>query len=376
MTNPIQKLHKLGQSLWYDNIERKILTDGTLEKMIQSGEIRGVTSNPSIFNKAIGNSSDYDQSIETCAAEGLSREEIYEKLVVADIQDAADLFGPLYRESGGSDGFVSLEVSPFLAHDTEATAAEAQRLWEMVDRPNLMVKIPATREGLPAIRRSIAAGININVTLIFSIERYREVMDAFLRGLEDRVKQEKSLEEIDSVASFFISRIETKVDQRLTEAGEKNPGSADEIQELKGKAAVASGKVAYQAYQEVLGDENQRFQDLVGKGANRQRILWASTSTKNPDYSDVKYVEEMIGPDSVNTVPQETLDAFRDHGQAQVAIDQQVPAAFQALDDLEKFGIDLKRVTQELEDEGVKSFADAYTTLLTTIEERMKALKG
>lgn len=376
MTNPIQNLHQLGQSLWYDNIERKILTDGTLKQMIQSGEIRGVTSNPSIFNKAIGNSSDYDQAIENYAAQGLSREEIYEKLVVADIQDAADLFGPLYRESGGSDGFVSLEVSPYLAHDTEATAAEAHRLWEMVDRPNLMVKIPATREGLPAIQRSIAAGININVTLIFSIERYREVMDAFLRGLEDRVKQEKSLEEIDSVASFFISRIETKVDQRLTEAAEKNPGAADEIQELKGKAAVASGKVAYQAYQEVLGKENQRFQTLVREGANRQRILWASTSTKNPDYSDVKYIEEMIGPDSVNTVPQETLDAFRDHGQAQVAIDQQVPAAFQALDDLEKFGIDLKRVTQELEDEGVKSFADSYTTLLTTIEERMKALEG
>lgn len=376
MTNPIQKLHQLGQSLWYDNIERKILTDGTLEKMIQRGEIRGVTSNPSIFNKAIGNSSDYDQSIETYAAQGLSREEIYEKLVVADIQDAADLFGDLYRETGGSDGFVSLEVSPYLAHDTEASAAEAQRLWKMVDRPNLMVKIPATKEGLPAIRRSIAAGININVTLIFSIERYREVMDAFLRGLEDRVKQDKPLEGIDSVASFFISRIETKVDQRLTETAGKNPGAADEIQELKGKAAVANGKVAYQAYQEVLGEENQRFQDLVGKGANRQRILWASTSTKNPDYSDVKYVEEMIGPDSVNTVPQETLDAFRDHGQAQVAIDQQVPAAFQALDDLDKFGIDMKRVTQELEDEGVKSFADAYTTLLTTIEERMKALKG
>ena len=371
MTQPIQELHQLGQSLWYDNIQRRLLEDGTLAGMIERNEIRGVTSNPSIFNKAIGNSQDYDREIWDLTTYGKSREEIYEELVIADIQRAAELFHPLYQGTSGGDGYVSLEVNPHLAHDSEGTAAEAQRLWERVDRPNLMVKIPATKEGLPAIRQTIAAGINVNVTLIFGIGRYRSVMEAYLDGLSDRLEKGEEIDGVASVASFFISRIETRVDQRIGELIEEHPEQEGHLNDLYGRAAVASGKVAYQAYQEVLGEDNPRFADLKAQGASRQRVLWASTSTKDPRYSDVKYVEEMIGPDSVNTVPPSTLEAFRDHGKAEITIDKDLDGARQALTALEKAGLGLDRITQSLEEEGVRSFTEAYDDLLETIQSRM-----
>lgn len=374
MNNSIHQLHQLGQSLWYDNIDRRLLEDGTLQGMIDRGEIRGVTSNPSIFNKAIGQSSTYNEDIKTFTQAGLSREEIYERLAVADIQKAADFFDPLFQDSGGGDGFVSLEVSPYLARDTEGTLEEARHLWEVVDRPNLMVKIPATREGLPAVRQATALGININITLIFSLARYRKVMDAYLGGLEDRLEAGEDISGIHSVASFFISRIETKVDDRLAALQEAGKMTGTEIKTLRGQAAVASGKVAYQAYQQVLGEANSRYQRLVEQGANRQRVLWASTSTKNPRYSDVKYVEEMIGPETVNTVPQRTLEAFLDHGEAAITIDQEVEEAREALQDLEEAGVDLEEVTRELEEEGVAAFAESFTALLETIQERKETL--
>lgn len=370
MTNSIQKLHQLGQSLWYDNIQRKLLEDGTFSRMIERDEIRGVTSNPSIFNKAIGSSQDYDREIWDLTEYGKDREEIYEQLVIADIQRAADLFLPLFRETGGGDGYVSLEVNPHLAHDTEGTVVEAQRLWEEVDRPNLMVKIPATEAGLPAVRRTTAAGINVNVTLIFSIDRYRQVIQAYLDGLADRLNRGQSVQGIASVASFFISRIETRVDQRLAELIESQPDQASQLQALVGKAAVASGKVAYQVYQEMFGDDHKFWRELKNQGASRQRVLWASTSTKDPRYSDVKYVEEMIGPESVNTVPEQTLEAFRDHGNAQLTITKGVEQARQALQTLDEVGVDLEEITQNLEEAGVRSFAEAYDALLDTIQER------
>jgi len=371
MTHPIQELHQLGQSLWYDNIQRRLLEDGTLAGMIERNEIRGVTSNPSIFNKAIGNSQDYDREIWDLTGYGKSREEIYEELVIADIQRAAELFLPLYQETNGGDGYISLEVNPHLAHDSKGTAVEAQRLWEQVDRPNLMVKIPATKEGLPAIRQTIAAGVNVNVTLIFGIDRYRSVMEAYLDGLSDRLERGEEIHGVASVASFFISRIETRVDQRIGELIKEHPEQEEHLNDLYGRAAVASGKVAYQAYQEVLGEDTPRFADLTAKGASRQRVLWASTSTKDPRYSDVKYVEEMIGPDSVNTVPPSTLEAFRDHGKAEITINQDLDDARQALTALENAGLSLDQITQSLEEEGVRSFTEAYDDLLETIQRRM-----
>lgn len=375
MAKQIKKLLGLGQSIWYDNIHRELLLDGTLKEMIERGEIRGVTSNPSIFNKAIGQSDLYAEDISTLTAQGLSKEQIYEALAVKDIQMAADAFRDLYEESEGADGYVSLEVSPYLATDTAGTIAEAKRLWKTVDRPNLMVKIPATKEGLPAIAESIAEGININVTLIFGLDRYDEVREAYLAGLEKRIERGGPVDGIASVASFFISRIDTKVDQRLMEIIEK---AEDEKQStahtLLGTIAVASGKLAYADYQETFADQNPRFQALKQQGAKRQRVLWASTSTKNPDYSDVKYVEEMVGPGTINTVPQKTLDAFQDHGTAEKTIDQGVENARQQVADLADLGIDLDQVTQELEEEGVKKFADSFTALLETIRERMDKL--
>jgi len=373
MTNVIGELKKIGQSIWYDNIERKLLEDGTLAGMVERGEIRGITSNPSIFNKAISNSSDYDQEIESLAKEGLSREDVYEQLAVRDIQRAADMFLPLYQETKGGDGYVSLEVSPFLARETEKTIQDAKKLWKMVNRPNLMVKIPATKEGLPAVTEAIAAGINVNVTLIFSITRYRAVMDAYLTGLEKRVQEGKEIGGIASVASFFISRIDTKLDNQLTDLLPKS--SVDErkiINNLFGKAALASGKLAFDAYEEMFGEEASRFTDLVQSGANKQRALWASTSTKNPQYPDTMYVDELIGPDTVNTVPPQTLVAFFDHGTVERSIDRHVDEARLAFENLAKVGIEMEQVAEDLEIEGVKSFADAFTSLLDSLQARMQ----
>ncbi|MCP4142649.1 MAG: transaldolase [Chloroflexi bacterium] len=357
MSNAIKELTALGQSIWYDNIQRKLLENGELAAMIERGDIRGVTSNPSIFQKAIADSSDYDNALKPLLADGWDAEKIFWELAIKDIQDACDIFAALYKESEGGDGYVSLEVSPYLANDSEGTAKQAKELWERVNRPNLMIKIPATKAGLPAIRETIAAGINVNVTLIFSIERYREVMDAYLSGLEDRVLAEESIENVHSVASFFISRLDSIIDDQLPE-----------ISPLRGKIAVANAKIAYEAFQEVASDV--RFGKLQLVRANYQRPLWASTSTKNPDYPDTLYLDELIGPATVNTVPPATLDAFIDHGKASATLTADMDAAHQAINDLAAAGISLSQATQDLEDAGVESFADAFTSLLKTIEER------
>jgi transaldolase/glucose-6-phosphate isomerase len=356
---PIEKLTSLGQSLWYDNIQRKILENGEFKAMIERGDIRGVTSNPSIFNAAIAKTNDYDSALTPLAWAGWDAEKIFWQLAIEDIKAACDAFQPLYEESNGGDGFVSLEVSPYIAHDTEATAAQAQQLWARVKRPNLMVKIPATKAGIPAIRKSIAAGVNVNVTLIFSLARYAEVMDAYLSGLEDRAAAGHPIDHIASVASFFVSRVDSKIDPRLPD------GSP-----LKGKAAIANAKLAYDQYQQTFA--GGRWEKLKVKSARVQRPLWASTSTKNPAYPDTIYVDNLIGPETVNTVPPATLDAFKDHGVASMTLVRGLDEAQNDIAQLEAAGISMDVVTQELEDEGVKAFADAFTQLLETIEERRK----
>jgi len=355
----IEKLTSLGQSLWYDNIQRKILENGEFKAMIERGEIRGVTSNPTIFNNAIAKTNDYNSALTPLAWAGWDAEKIFWQLAIEDIRAACDAFAPLYEESNGGDGFVSLEVSPNIAHDTNATVAQAEQLWARVKRPNLMVKIPATKEGVPAIRKAIAAGLNINVTLIFSLKRYAEVMDAYLSGLEDRIAAKHPIDHIASVASFFVSRVDTKIDPRL-------PDGSD----LKGKAAIANAKLAYEEFHKTFA--GGRWEKLKYKGARVQRPLWASTSTKNPAYPDTIYIDNLIGPETVNTVPPATLEAFKDHGVAAMTLVRGLNDAENAIQQLEAAGISMDVVTQELEDEGVKSFADAFAQLLATIDERRK----
>ncbi len=357
---PIQKLTSLKQSLWYDNIQRKLIETGELKAMIERGDIRGVTSNPTIFQNAIAKTHDYDSALMPLAWAGWDAERIFWQLAVEDIQQACDLFRPLYDETKGGDGYVSLEVSPYLANETEATIKQAQELWNRVNRPNLMVKIPATKAGIPAIRASIAAGINVNVTLIFSLDRYAEVMEAYLAGLEDRVEKDLPVDTIASVASFFVSRVDTKVDAKLPK---ESP--------LAGKAAIANAKLAYHAFEEFF--TTGRFHQIKTRFSARiQRPLWASTGTKNPAYSDTLYVDNLIGPDTVNTVPPATLDAFRDHGNASLTITRGLEESQEQLAQIEALGISMNTVTDELEVEGVKAFADAFTSLLAAIEERRK----
>ena len=372
--NPITQLHNLGQSVWYDNIQRRLLENGELSKMIANGEIRGITSNPSIFQNAIAKSHDYDQAILPMAWSGWSSTEIFYQLAYEDIREAADLFHDLYEETNGGDGYVSLEVSPFLAHDTKSTIAEARRLWDEVNRPNLMIKIPATVEGIPAIRQAIKSGINVNVTLIFSLSRYASVMNAYLQGLEDRLQEGLPIDHIASVASFFVSRVDTKVDEQLQNIIVNEGSDAPIAAEILGKIAIANAKLAYEKFCAIFSEE--RFLRLKKHGANRQRPLWASTSTKNPAYPDVMYVNELIGPHTVNTVPPKTIDAFRDHGTPGYTLTTGMDSAHDNFAALEKLGIDIEKVTQDLEDEGVKAFADAFTVLLQTIEDRSKAARS
>ena len=365
MQSPIAKLTSLGQSLWYDNIERHLLENGELAAMIQRGDIRGMTSNPSIFNNAIAKSSDYDSTLIPMAWSGYPTSQIFEALAIEDIRAAADLFIPLYEESHGGDGYVSLEVRPTLAYNTPGTLAEAKRLWEVVSRPNLMIKIPATLEGLSPIRQALALGININITLIFSLFRYQQVMEAYLAGLEDRVAAGLPIDMIASVASFFVSRIDTKVDQR-TEALKHPQADA-----WRGKLALASARMAYQEFRMVF--ESDRFAVLRSRGAHVQRPLWASTSTKNPAYPDTLYVDNLIGPDTVNTVPTVALNAFKDHGNPHLSIDKEFDAAQQAFAGVESLGISMEQVAQELEDEGVRAFTESFEAVLKTIDERRQA---
>jgi transaldolase len=369
-----KKVYQLGQSIWYDNMQRRLLENGDMAAMIKRGEIYGVTSNPSIFNNAIANSDDYDDDLIPLAEVGKTAFEIFEILALDDIRVAADLFIDIYKSTNGRDGYISLEVNPNLASDTDATCNEAQRLWDLVDRPNLMIKIPATIEGLPAIERSIANGLNINVTLIFSQERYIEVMDAYLSGLEKRIAEGKRIDHIVSVASFFVSRIDTKADNYLEEIISRRGSEVDLAKTLRGKVAIANAKAAYQRFKKVLGRD--RFAGLKEKGARIQRPLWASTGTKNPAYSDVFYVDSLIGSDTVNTIPPHTLVAFNEHGVVENSLIKNLDDAEQVLANLESVGISLAQVTDELEQEGVTAFSNAFTSLLETIEARRKEVVG
>ncbi len=368
--NNALKLHELGQSVWYDNIQRSLLKNGSLAGMIDRREIRGVTSNPSIFMNAIAKSHDYDESLFSLKSSEYSAEEVFFKLAIEDIQAAADLFLPLYKQTQGKDGYVSLEVSPYLAYDSEATQTQAKELWSRVDRPNLMIKIPATEQGIPAIAKAIASGINVNVTLIFALDRYSQVMDAYLSGLEERANLGLPLEKIASVASFFVSRVDTNIDTRLQKIINTDNQDATKAYTLLGKTAIANARLAYAQFKEFFAMD--RFANLKKDGAQVQRPLWASTSTKNPVYRDVIYVEELIGHDTVNTIPPQTLLAFLDHGDVKHTLECNLNEAKDALDGLEKLGISIDEVTKQLEDEGVKAFADAFTVLLQTIDERRK----
>jgi transaldolase len=371
----LAKLHSLGQSIWYDNIERRLLRNGEMAGMIKAGLIRGVTSNPSIFNNAISKSSDYDEDLIPLAQAGKSAVEIYEALAVADIQATCDLFLPLYQSSHGGDGFVSLEVSPYLANKTAPTLKDAVRLWGLVDRPNLMIKIPGTKAGLTAITNAIAQGINVNVTLIFSLKRYAKVMDAFLKGLEQRVDAGDPIDQVASVASFFVSRIDTNVDDRLQDLVDRSKILLVRAREVQGKIAIASAKLAFDLNKATFTGE--RWEKLHAKGGRVQRPLWASTSTKNPEYPDTMYVDELIGPNTVNTIPPKTLKAFEVHGTVALTLESGLDAAREAMADLAYLGISIDEVTQELEIQGVKSFADAFTALLDSVESRrLTAIQG
>lgn len=364
--NPLVRLGQLGQSPWYDFITRELMASGRLARLIRDDGLLGMTSNPTIFEKAVAGSGDYDPDIARAAATGADARGIFEALAVADVRTACDLFRPTYDTTQGRDGLVSLEVSPTLAHDTEGTVAEAERLWAQVDRPNAMIKIPGTVAGLPAIRRAVAAGINVNVTLLFSVDRYRQVIGAFVSGLEDRLAHGLPMDRIASVASFFVSRVDTRVDQLLRAAGAPD--------ELLGQAAIANAAMAYAAFEESLA--TPRWARLRAAGARPQRPLWASTSTKDPRYPDVYYVEALIAPDTVNTLPPETFDAYRDHGQPAVRIREAMAAAPARLQAVEAAGVSLDEVSVYLEVDGVAKFAASYQALLDRIDAKAGALQG
>ena len=363
--NALHRLHsEQDQSPWIDFIDRELISSGRLKEMVDDG-IRGLTSNPTIFAKAVA-TGQYDDLIRREIQAGDDARQIYEEIAVADVGDAADVLRTVYDASDGTDGFASIEVEPNLSDDTDATLARARELWAKLARPNVMIKIPATPAGLPAVQAAIADGINVNVTLMFSVDVYREGARAYVAGLRQRHERGEDISRIASVASFFVSRVDGKVDKALTEAG----GRAD--LEARGRAAIANAKLAYEAYNEIFGGDD--FADLRAAGANVQRCLWASTSTKNPDYRDVLYVEELIGPDTVNTMPLETIESFLDHGNLERTLDRDLDGARQALREVEACGVSMSRVTDELLAEGVSSFAKSFDELIETIESKRKEL--
>ena len=366
--NPLLKLEHFGQSIWMDFIRRGTIVSGELKQLIEEDGLGGVTSNPSIFEKAIAESHDYDEAIRALALEGKSVDQIYAALTVEDIRRTADLFRPVYDRLDGADGFVSLEVSPYLAHDTARTIADARRLWVAVARPNAMIKVPGTIEGLPAIQQLIGEGINVNITLLFGLPRYRQVAEAYLAGLETLAAQGKPLKSVASVASFFLSRIDVLLDPALEKLIATDKSKADLAGQFHGQVAILSAKAAYEIYKDIFASE--RFRKLKAQGARTQRLLWASTSTKNPAYSDLKYVEALIGPETVDTVPLETLAAYRDHGKPASRLTNDAVKAAQALRRLGEVGIDLDKATQQLEDEGVQKFAKAFDVLMNTLKEK------
>ena len=370
--NPLLKLQSLGQSVWLDYLRRGLIASGDLGRLVAEDGLRGVTSNPSIFQNAISGSHDYDQQIAELVAEGRSAAEVYEAIAVQDIRSAADVFRPTYDALGGRDGFVSIEVSPSLAHDADGTIREARRLWGEIARPNVLIKVPATREGLVAIRRLIGEGINVNVTLLFGLPRYREVVDAYLGGLEDLAGAGGEIGRIASVASFFLSRIDTAVDPQLERMMLGSGEMAELARRAHGQVAIASAKMAYSTYKDIFTSD--RFSALKSRGARPQRLLWASTSSKNPAYSDVKYVEPLIGPDTVNTMPTETLNAYRDHGDPAPRLTEGLDEAKAVLEGLPSLGIQLDEVTANLEAEGVRKFADAFSKLISALDQKRPSI--
>jgi len=369
--NPLLKLEAFGQSIWMDFIRRGMISSGQLKRLIEEDGLRGMTSNPSIFEKAIAGSHDYDNAIRALALEGKSVDQIYEALTVEDIQCAADLFRPIYDRLDGADGFVSLEVSPYLARDTAKTIADARRLWIAVARPNVMIKVPATIEGLPAIQQLIGEGINVNITLLFGLPRYRQVAEAYIAGLETLSAQGKPLKSVASVASFFLSRIDVLLDPTLEKLMATDKSKAGFAETVHGQVAIFSAKAAYQIYKDIY--QGERFGKLKAQGGRTQRLLWASTSTKNPAYSDLKYVEALVGPETIDTIPLETLAAYRDHGKPASRLTNDAVKASEALRRLDKVGIDLDAANQQLEDEGIQKFVQAFDLLMNTLREKRAA---
>jgi transaldolase len=370
--NPLRELQKFGQSVWLDYIRRDLIISGELRRLIDNDGLRGMTSNPSIFEKAIAGSNDYADFLNQLIAQGLSAGDIFERIAVRDIQDAADTLLPVYKSTNKRDGYVSLEVSPTLARDTQGTIEEARRLWKEVARPNIMIKVPGTPEGVAPVRQLISEGVNINITLLFAQDAYKKVAEAYIDGLEAAQKAGKDISGIASVASFFVSRIDTLADSIIDDKL-KNSGSPDQeklLRSLHGKVAIANAKQAYRFYQQMIA--SPRWKALAAQGAQTQRLLWASTSTKNPKYRDVLYIEELIGPDTVNTIPPATMDAFRDHGAVRRTLDADLAAADATMTNLEKAGISMQKITDQLLDEAIKLFADAFAKLIAAVEQKKR----
>ena len=369
--NPLKSLNAAGQAIWLDFIDRPMLRNGDLERRIRDDALTGMTSNPTIFEKALAEGNAYDDQIRSAAGD-FTAMELFELIATTDVRDACDLFRGTHDRTNGADGFVSIEVSPGAANNANATISEATRLWATVDRPNVMVKVPGTVEGAVAVRQLTANGINVNITLLFAIEAHKSVIDAYMAGLEDRVQAGKDISKIHSVASFFVSRVDTEVDKRLDAAIAKSPANQETLKSLHGKAAIANAKLAYRLFQSEIA--SPRWKALASKGATVQRPLWASTSTKNPAYRDVMYVEQLIGPDTVNTMPPQTIDAFRDHGVVARTVDANVDAAQRTIDTLERNGISMRDVTDKLLRDGLASFQKSFDTLLAGLEKKTKAL--
>jgi transaldolase len=381
--NSLQQLHDAGQSIWLDSIDRRMLQDGELDRRIRDDALTGMTSNPTIFQKALASSNAYDEQITEAEEidairdaedrEGLTSWQVFELLETTDVRDACDHFAGVYSSTRGADGYVSIEVSPGVAGSRDATVAEARRLWETVDRPNVMVKVPGTPEGAPAVRTLITEGINVNITLLFGIDAHERVIDAYIDGLEERVKKSQPIDGIASVASFFVSRVDTEIDKRLDALIAKAPQAEKErLEMLKGRAAIANAKLAYRLFTRKFA--GPRWEALAKQGARVQRPLWASTSTKNPKYRDVMYVEELIGPDTVDTMPPATIDAFRDHGVVERTVDKKVAAAEGLLEEIEAVGISLKDVTDKLLSDGIASFQKSFDELIAGLESKIGSL--
>ena len=370
--NRLQRLHDAGQSIWLDFIDRSILRNGDLQRRIRDDLLTGMTSNPTIFEKALAEGHEYDDQLAAAPA-GATAMELFELVETTDVRDACDIFKPVFERTGGSDGFVSIEVSPAAANDADATVAEAQRLWATVDRPNVMIKVPGTAQGALAVRQLTAAGVNVNITLLFAIEAHRSVIEAYFAGLEDRRRAGKPIDRISSVASFFVSRVDTEVDKRLDAlAASATDAQRERILALHGRAAIANAQMAYQLFREEFS--SPRWAPLAAAGARVQRPLWASTSTKNPAYRDVVYIEQLIGPDTVNTMPPATIEAFRDHGEVARTVDADPDAAKRTLADLGAVGVDLDDVTATLLRQGLSSFQKSFDTLTTGLDKKSAAL--